>query len=197
MTITLPPLPRGAEYAIRHVRASETQRSGTRGSLTGLNRQGDHWAVEIDPGALATFCGRALLADIVRGTGERIRVPLPQNTGWSSTSLGEPRVNGGGQAGSLLSVDGLWYGVPILKGSFFTLETAEGSSAHIVTASVFGDEAGQADIPFWPMLWREPADNDVLKMHNPYIEGFIVDDGDQASGSFPLVRTDAFTIEEG
>lgn len=196
MTITLPRLPRGAEYGLRHVRASETQRSGTRGSLTGLNRQGDHWAVEIDPGTLATACGRELLADIVRGTGERLRVPLPQ-PGIDVGPVGSPRVKGGGQAGSSLALDGLTPNALIRKGWFFTLETADGPTAHLLTGHVVADSSGEATVSFWPMMWREPADNDRVEMISPFIEGLIVDEGDQASGSFSSVRTDAFTIEEG
>lgn len=196
MTINLPRLPRGAQYALRHVRNSDTQRSGTGGSLTGLNRQGDHWAVEVDPGALGTDCGRALLADIVRGTGERLRVPLPQ-PGIVVGAVGSPRVKGSDQAGSSLLIDGLTPHFIIRKGWFFTVETPEGPSAHLVTTTVVADAAGEVTVSFWPMLWLAPADNDVVQMHSPYLEGFIVDDGEQSTGLFASVRTDAFTIEEG
>lgn len=196
MTITLPRLPRGAQYGLRHVRNSETQRSGTGGSITGLNRQGDHWAVEVDPGVLGTACGRELLADIVRGTGERLRVPLPQ-PGVDVGPVGAPQVKGAGQAGSALLIDGLTPHYVIRKGYFFTVETPDGPTAHLVTATMVANAAGEATVPFWPMLWLEPADNDVVEMAAPYIEGLIVDEGDQTSGRVAAVTTSSFVIEEG
>lgn len=196
MTITLPRLPRGAQYALRHIRNSQVQRSGTGGSVTGLNRPGDHWAVEVDPGVLGTACGRALLADIVRGSGERLRVPLPQ-PGVDVGPIGAPRVKGAGQSGSTLLMDGLTPGIIVRKGYFFTLETTDGPTAHIVTALAVADDEGEATVTFWPMMWLEPADSDVIEMAEPYIEGLIVDDGDQTSGVFAAVTTSPFVIEEG
>lgn len=195
MTITLPRLPRGTGYAMRAVRASETQRSSG-GSLTPLNRSGDHWAVEVDPGVLATQCGMALLADIVRGMGERIRVPIPQPRVATGTP-GAPRVKGAGQAGNSLVLDGLTPAYPLLKGRFLTVETPDGPTAHIIAAQAIVAASGEVTVSFWPSLWNPPSDNDVVEISEPYIEGLIVDDGDVTSGRFAAVTNDAFTIEEG
>lgn len=196
MTIILPRLPRGAGYAIRAIRNSETQRSGTGGSLTPLNRAGDHWAVEVDPGVLATVCGRELLADLARGHGERLRAPIPE-PGVNKGAVGAPLVNGAGQAGTTLDLDGLTPQLAIRKGWFFTLVTADGCSAHIVTAEVVADADGEVEVAFWPELWLEPGDNDVIVMVDPYIEGLITDEGDQTSSVFAAVSTGAFVVEEG
>lgn len=196
--IRLPRLPRGAEYALRHVRNSETQKSGTGGSLTGLNRAGDHWAVEVDPGVLGVACGRELLADIVQGTSQRIRVPLPMPlSAESGLAIGAPVVVGDEQAGSQLAITGMTPNMFIRKGWFFTLETADGASAHIVTAEVVADADGAVTVSFWPMLWLPPADGDRLEFEAPYLDGLIVDEGDQASSLFKAVRNDPFVVEEG
>lgn len=217
MTINLPRLPRQAAYDLRPVRNSTVQRSGTGGSLSPLRRSGDHWAVEVDTGVLATLCGRALLADIVRGVGERIRVPIPQvgvdvgSPGTESVTHSDgtpfsdgapyapvmPRVSGSGQAGSSLLLEAFTPEYEVRKGQFFTLVTADGSSAHIVTAATVANSLGQATVTFWPMLWLEPADGSHVEWIAPYIEGLIVDDGGQQSGVFAAVRTDSFVIEEG
>jgi hypothetical protein len=195
VTITLPRLPRGAGYSVRFVRASETQRSGM-GSLTPLNRAGDHFAVEVDPGVLAVSCGRELLADLARGHGERLRAPLPE-PGVDKGSVGTPLVAGADQAGTSLDLDGFTPQCVIRKGWFFTLETADGSSAHIVAEEVIANAAGAVTVSFWPELWLEPGDNDPIVLIDPYIEGLIVDEGDQASGRFAAVSTAPFVIEEG
>jgi len=177
MTIILPPAARNTDYLIRPVRNSEAQRAGTGGALTSLRRPRDHWAIEIAPGALATSCGRRLLADIVRGVGERIRVPIPQR-GLDTGEPGSPVVRGEGQAGSSLRI--------------FRL-----ASAHILTADVVANGSGEAVLSLWPMLWLEPRDGDPVEVRAPYVEGLIVDEGGQASAGFPAVMTDSFTIEEG
>jgi len=195
VTITLPRLPRGAGYGLRFVRASETQRSGN-GSLTPLNRAGDHFAVEVDVGALETVCGRELLADLARGMGERIRVPIPE-PGVDKGAPGSPLVNGADQAGTSLILDGLTPHYVIRKGWFFTVETPDGPSAHIVTAETIADATGAATVSFWPSLWLAPDDDDVIELAEPFIEGLIVDEGDQTSGLLAAVTTDSFVVEEG
>lgn len=164
--------------------------------MTPLTRTGDHFAMEVDPGALSTACGRELLADLARGVGERIRVPLPE-PGVDKGAPGTPLVNGADQAGTSLDLDGLTPQFPIRKGWFITVETADGSSAHIITSEVIVDAAGAATVTFWPELWLPPADNDAVEIVDPYIEGLIVDDGDQTSGLAPAVMTDSFVVEEG
>lgn len=196
MTITLPTMSRNTAYSLRPVRSSETQRAGTGGTLTPLNRPGDHWAVEVDVGAMDTACGRTLLADIVRGMGERIRIPLPQ-PGINTGSPGLPKVNGADQAGSSLIMDGFTAGYVIAKGRFMTVVTPDGPTAHIVTAAVTASGGGAATVSFWPDLWLPPADNDVVEIAAPYIEGLIVDDGGQLSGLLGIVTSDAFVVEEG
>lgn len=193
--IILPRLPRGAGYALRFVRNSETQRSSG-GTLSPLNRAGDHFAIEVDPGVLGTACGRELLVDLARSHGKRLRAPIPE-PGVTKGPVGVPRVNGSGQAGTSLNLDGFTPQLAIRKGWFFTLETAEGSSAHIVAADVVAGVSTTATVTFWPELWLEPTDNDRVHFIDPYIEGLIVDEGDQASGVFAAVTTSAFVIEEG
>lgn len=196
MTIILPPASRSTDYQLQHVRNSEAQRSGTGGSLTPLRRTGDHWAVEIAPGVLGTLCGRRLLADIVRGVGERIRVPIPQ-PGLDTGAPGSPVVDGAGQAGSTLALKNVTPHYAFQKGQFVTVETAEGASAHLIDTDAVADAAGGVTISFWPMMWLEPADGDSVEVSDPYLEGLIVDEGGQSSGSFAAVTTDSFTIEEG
>ncbi len=196
MTIVLPRLPRATGYGLKFVRNSETQRSGVGGALSPLNRDGDHFAIEVDVGVLATECGRELLVDIARGMGERIRVPLPE-PGVDKGAPGTPLVKGADQAGTSLILDGLTPHYVIRKGWFFTLVTEDGPSAHLVAAEVVADASGEATVTFWPSLWLPPADNDVVEIPEPYLEGLVVKDGDQVSGISASVMTDSFTVEEG
>jgi hypothetical protein len=196
VTIILPPASRSTDYQLRPVRNSEPQRAGTGGSLTPLSRLGDHWAVEVAPGVLATLCGRRLLADIVRGVGERIRVPIPQ-PGLDTGEPGSSVVRGNGQSGSTLALTRIAPHYPFQKGQFVTVVTAGGASAHILTADVAASAGGEATLSFWPLLWLAPSDGDRVEVRDPFLEGLIVDEGGQSSSSFAAVTTDSFTIEEG
>ena len=210
-------LGRTAGYNLLPVQNSRIQRAGTGGSLSPISRVGDHWAIEVDTGTLATSCGRALLAKIARGSGGRLRVPIPQkgiNLGHrgdavpephsdgaffsdgTGYSLGMPRVKGDDQSGSSLLVSA-FAGETMAEGRFLTIETATGATAHIVTAPAEADSDGNLLIPIWPMMWRAPADGDRVEVVEPYIEGYIVESGGQAFQLFAAVRTDAFMVEEG
>lgn len=164
--------------------------------MSPLNRTGDHWAVEVDARALGTSCGRALLADIVRGAGERIRVPVTQ-PGIDVGPVGAPVVDGAGIAGSVLPLTGLTPNLIVRKGWFLTIETGAGASAHIITETVVVGSDSTAEVAIWPMLWLEPEDGDRVEMVAPYIEGLIVESGGQGVGGLPVVVTDTFLIEEG
>jgi hypothetical protein len=196
LTITLPRLHRQTAYALRPVRGSEVQRSGTGGAISPLNRAGDHWAVEVNVRALETLCGRALLADIVRGVGERVRVPITQ-PGIDVGPVGSPVVDGDGADGSSLPLTGLTANLIIRKGYFLTVETAAGATAHIVTETVVVGADTKAGVSIWPMLWLEPADGDRVEMVDPYLEGLIIDSGTQGVAGLPAVLTESFVVEEG
>lgn len=206
--IELPRLPTSTAYSLRMVRNSDVQRSGTGGAMTPLSRQGDHWAVEIDPGVLARHCGQQLLSDIACGATERIRVPLARRS-WGYSAGPAPVVEGSDQAGTTLIVSGLQSGGIFPKGDFFTLETAEGPTAHLIRETVLAGTGGVATFSFWPALWLPPADGDSVEINYPYLEGLVVDEGSQtwrnrwtptshSQRQVPVgVITDKFLIEEG
>ncbi len=215
--LPLSPFHRTTGFNLRPVIAASMQRSAIGFPVSPLDGMGDHWAVEVDPLAMGTECGRRLLSKLVRGPRRRVRVPIPQRGfdigqpgGLRAVPHGDgaffsdvtgyapirPRVDGSGQSGSTLRMIGATPGYVVREGLFFTLETRFGSSAHIVTEDAVTDDAGRVEVAFWPMLWRDPADGDHVEMFEPYIEGLVVDQGGQASVGFPAVTTDPFTVEE-
>nr|WP_314437618.1 hypothetical protein [uncultured Brevundimonas sp.] len=217
--LPLAPFHRTTGYNLRPVHASEMLRAAAGFPLTPVNGLGDHWALEIEAPVMAALCGRALLANLVRGVSRKVRIPIPQRgidiglpgeteavphsdgslfgdaTGYAPVT---PRVDGDNQSGSALSLKliGARPGYPIRPGLFFTLETRLGSSAHIITEAATVDDAGRVEVAFWPMLWRDPSDGDHVEMFEPYIEGYVVAQSGQSSGVFKAVRSDAFTVEE-
>ncbi len=110
--------------------------------------------------------------------------------------LGSIAVKGDGQAGSTLTLQA-YPGEYFPKGRVFTLITETGTSAHIITEDRIADVDGEVELPFWPMLWRPPADGDLIEFAQPFLDGFVVADGAQSFRLFAAVLTEAFTVEEG
>lgn len=197
MTITLQRLPRTAEYEIRPVEVSNVQRS-TNGVSLPINRGGDHFEIEIDVRSLGAACARELTVDLLRGRGQRLRVPLPlQNI--NIGPIGTVVVNGSSQSGSSLNVRGGTPYAVIRKGWHLTIVTAdEGRLAQVGEEVVFDGE-GEATIPFWPMMRVPPEDGDTVEIAEPFIEGFRSEGGEMSAvnpsrangiGSFVIEEAD-------
>lgn len=196
MTIALPQLPRDASYSMRPIKgATSVLRPAFGGPRLPLARKGDHWAIDVEIGGLDPVCGAALVADLVRASGETVTLALPQLV-VDPALVTDPAVYGGGQAGSLLTIDGLPIGYAVRKGRFFSVITGGRRYVYIVTAATVADGAGRATLAFWPMLRAGPADNDVVEFIAPRIEGFIDDGGTFDTGLLPIATLKSFSIEE-
>lgn len=195
MTIILPTLHRSTGYTLRPIRAGKPSRSATGAVGQPASRTGDHWAMEVSPGTLSPLCARRLLADILCGPNEPIRVPVPQR-GIDVGSPGTPRVSGPDQVGDTLVIDGLPSGFTIRKGWFFNVLMDEGPSLHLVAQDVVASAGGGAAISFWPDLRNIPADDTPLEFSQPFIQGLLDAGGDHATALTEAILVDGFVVEE-
>jgi len=195
VTIILPRFRKRTDYLLRKVSASRVARAGTGGARLPLNRPGDHFALEIEPGVLGAVCGREMLADILRGNGQTVRAYIDQ-VGIDPGAVGTPLVSGADQWGESLVLDGLTPQLAIRKGWFFTRVTATYPSLHIVAEEVIADASGLATVEFWPPLRTATPDNTEIEMVEPWIEGSIDEGGDHETRGFRALTLDGFTIEE-
>ena len=98
--------------------------------------------------ALAGASGRFLFAD------PSIEQELP----------GDPRVLGGGQTGSALTMAGLIPSYPVFSaGDFFSLGAGLDTRLYRVTADVSSDAAGEATVPIIPPLRLSPVDEAAVE----------------------------------
>ncbi len=189
-------LPRNAQCTMRPVRDGQVMRAATGGARLPVSRMGDHWAMEVDTGALSTLAARALTADILSAGAEPVRIAIPQ-PGVQIGPPGAPRVKGAGQSGSSIELDGFPPYALVQKGRFITIETGGEGRAYLVdVADTVANASGEITLALWPMLHVEPSDNDVVEVVSPYIEGLIAEGGDHASGLLAAVTPDQFEIEE-
>lgn len=114
--------------------------------------------------------------------------------GFDTGAPGTPRVNGAGQSGSTLMIDGLTNGYVIRKGQFLSVITQGRRFLYRAKASVTVS-GGTATVPLRTMLRFPPADNDVVELAQPMIEGFVRDLGEWSVGVDRLVGLQ-FTVRE-
>lgn len=86
---------------------------------------------------------------------------------------GVPRVNGAGQAGTFLAIDGLPANKPVKEGWFFSILTGGRRYLHCITADVVASPSGEAILSIEPMLRIIPADNAVVELAEPKMEGMV------------------------
>ncbi|WP_404415553.1 hypothetical protein [Brevundimonas vesicularis] len=114
--------------------------------------------------------------------------------GFDTGAPGTPRVNGAGQSGSALVIDGLTNGYVIRKGQFLSVITQGRRFLYRAKASVTAS-GGAATVLLRTMLRFPPADNDVVEIAQPMIEGFVRDLGEWSVGVDRLVGLQ-FTVRE-
>ncbi|WP_313014670.1 hypothetical protein [Brevundimonas sp.] len=114
--------------------------------------------------------------------------------GFDTGAPGTPRVNGAGQSGSALVIDGLTNGYVIRKGQFLSVITQGRRFLYRAKASVTVS-GGAATVSLRTMLRFPPADNDVVEIAQPMIEGFVRDLGEWSVGVDRLVGLQ-FTVRE-
>lgn len=196
MTITLSPLHRTALFKMRPVYSgTETLRPATGGPRMPVDRPGDHWAIEIDAPAFRASCGQAFMADIVRGRSQPLAIQIPE-PGIDKGTPGAVVIDGDGQSGEVLAVKGGTPGAILGKGWFISLLTDGHWFAHMIAETVVLDVNGEASVTLWPMLRVPHADNDLVEIVKPMIEGFAVDGGEYDVGRPSIVRPDTVVIEE-
>ena len=174
MAITLPALPRQAQYNMRDVPAGSGMLSPAFGGPDNpLSRMGDKWAIDVViPSLRWAGCGASLTADLLQGRRELLGLTIPE-PGVTQTGFGTPLIKGAGQSGSAIDLDGLTAGAVIPKGKFIEIVTGGYSYVHMVTAEATADGAGEvAGLAIFPMLRVSPADNATVNIANPRIWGF-------------------------
>ncbi|PLR28153.1 hypothetical protein SGCZBJ_03860 [Caulobacter zeae] len=86
---------------------------------------------------------------------------------------GAPRVNGAGQGGTVLSLDGLPPNKAIKEGWFFSLNAGGRRYLHMITADAVASNLGAVTVTIEPMLRIVPPDNAVIELAAPKIEGLV------------------------
>lgn len=172
MAVTLPACPPIQNATMRLVSWHNDQTPTTGGPSNRVVRLGSRWSADFEtfPCEYADQ-GRVYVSRLVRGMTDTVLVRVPE-PGVSQTGYGTPLVNGAGQAGSTLAIDGMPNGKVIPEGKFFSVIVSGQRYVYQTTAEVTV-ASGAATLPIYPILRTSPANNAVVELSNPMMEGFI------------------------
>lgn len=199
MSLMLPALPRTTQYTVRKQSFGRDHTPVLGGPVLRLAGLGTRWAFDVSiPALAAAACGASLTMDLERGETETVVMVIPE-PGTERASFGSSvRVNGAGQLGMTLNVDGLPANKAVPKGKWLSLLIGGQRFAYRTTAAVVANASGSVALPIFPMLRRQPVNDDVVELAEPKIEGFVAMDIEhslRAIGTTGAVGID-FTISE-
>lgn len=98
---------------------------------------------------------------------------------------GAPLVNGAGQSGFVLNVDGLTPDINILAGNQLSYINGDGiPELKMVTADALVSGSGAVALPIWPDIHSAPSDDQAIEINSPV-------------GHFALMQDPDFTNEPG
>lgn len=95
-------------------------------------------------------------------------------------------VNGAGQAGASLVVDGMGAGATLKAGDYFSVN----GELKMLTADATANASGQATLVFEPPLRVSPADNAVLTLTQPTCTMRLADDAQDTLAIRPRLTAD-------
>ena len=173
--VVLPKPTRETEIYVREISRARDMAPATSGPSQRQDRMGTRHAIRFDiPVLRYAWCGAGLAADLAigrTGDGAIIEIPEPKIP---QVNYGTPRVNGVGQLGDTIKIDGVTPGAVIKKGKWLTLVSNGRYYAYFTTRQdVVADENGNATLSICPMIRRSPADNALVILDKPVIQGLI------------------------
>lgn len=191
--LTLPSSPQPRSVTPRLITARNELTPAFGGTVQRLNRKGSRYAlaVELPPMKYVD----ALAWDDLMAEVDTVLMGVPQ-PGLVIGAPGTPLVNGAGQSGSSLTLDGLTGGYVIRKGQWLSVVISGRRFLYRAASAATAAGGGAVTVALRTMLRSPPPDNAVVEIAAPMIEGFarMADDA-LAVGIEHLVSL-SFTIEE-
>jgi hypothetical protein len=176
MPVTLPASPAPASADVTLLDFGAVLEPGLGGPSQYIGRLGDRFEVTVQMPTMVAEVARVFISRLMQAKKSSLVMPFP-NPGVVVGAEGAPRVDGAGQAGTLLVVDGLPANKALKEGWPFSVIVAGRRYVHVLAADVAANAGGQAALTIEPMLRVSPSDNAVMELAQPMIEGFVQGDG--------------------
>ena len=140
------------------------------------NRKGDHYRARFEMEPLSYDQSRKWRS-LMKGS-DTVVMTIPQPEIDLGTVNATGAVNGAMPLGTTLPADGLGAGAVLRKGQMISIITAGRRWTYALDADVTANGSGQADLLLEVMIRTLHADNDVIEIREPKIEGFADYDDD-------------------
>jgi len=194
--IELPPevVPNNAEPSLMDF--GGVMKPATGGKALRVDRLGNRFKATISlPPMENKANGRVVVSRLIRAKSEGIRIEYPL-CGVDQGSPGSPRVNGADQAGTEIALKGFRPGYGCGEGYWLSIETDGQHYLYNAAAPATADGAGELTLTIYPPLRAEPADNDIVHLQRPMIEGLVM--GEEQGWNISLAHhvSIMFEIEE-
>lgn len=194
MTKILPTMPGAIEFTPRLI-TSRTENSPAFGSSDQrFARMGSRWAFDV---RLEPQDSESAMDWVdVETESETCVWPVPL-IDFDPGPEGAPKIDGAGQTGSTVNLKGLTPNLIIRKGQWFSVITSSRRYLYRARSEVVADATGDAAVPLTTLLRVPHANNDVVEIEEPKIEGFVTmpEDAWRMQGEDRLIWL-SFTIKE-
>lgn len=195
--ILLPARPLPRKWVPHYVSAGGDLSSSAAAATQRILRMGDRWSVTATFLNVKMECGgRDWVAKMLLASRATALWALPLPKGGVGDP-GVPVVDGAGQLGMALNVKGATALYPMKAMQWFSLISGGRRYLHMATEATTFDADGKGTLHFVPMLRVSPANNAVLEIAAPKIEGLCPLDPSWPISSSDIVEfTGNFTITE-
>lgn len=185
-----PPSPRALTWRMVSRRRDLEPTFG--GPTSRIRRLGSRWSVDVEMPPMSYADAMAWVAMLASAEADTVQMSIPQPD-FDPGAAGAVLVNGAGQLGSSLALDGFTPEYVAKAGQWFNLVGATGQKyLYQVAADTVASGGAAAALPISPMIRRSPADNSAADFVTPVIEGFI--SGREASWTVDVARTVGLTF---
>jgi hypothetical protein len=139
-----------------------------------IPRKGGRYTVAFTFGPYTPENGRVMVARLIAGKqgGVRVKLPLLHSQG----TPGTPLLNGAVTTGRTIAIDGLTPGYVIQEGFWLSLVKSGQHFLHSVGVGATANGSGQATIQLNELLRDSFADNTVVNLAEPQVEGLLPGD---------------------
>lgn len=195
MPVTLPATPGPSSATPMMLDFGALLEPGLGGASQYVARLGNRFELQVQYPPMAAEVARVFISRLNQAKASTLLMPFPQ-PGVAVGAEGAPRVNGAGQAGTFLVVDGLPAAKAVGEGWFMSFIAGGRRYLHQVAADAVADGGGAVTLTIEPMLRVSPPDNAVVELVEPKIEGFVQGDGVPWTIETAALYGLSFTIRE-
>lgn len=174
MPVTLPddPAPNGVTATLMDY--GGIIRPATGGAAQRIDRAGSRFRMDFTfPPMPSAETGRVFVSRLLRAKSEGIRIEFPLASSQQGAP-GVPLVNGAGQSGTTIVLDGLAPYYLAREGYWLSISNGTRLYLHNVTAPAAADGSGNMTLAITPALRFPFADNAVVELAHPIVDGFVV-----------------------